>query len=113
MTKQNDNMQACNHVYILDLGKNEEQNERYYYCLTCGHRVKRFNYSWFVTNATRYLTEMPIDTEENRQAKVKMLQQKYLDIAEEEDWTYKEEIIGKFKDFVEEKDREKRKRKIY
>ena len=100
----------CKHTYILYLGKNPQGSEQYQYCLTCGQRIRGVNYGCLVTDATRFQDVMPVDTEEDRQRKVALLQSEYLSIAEQESWKCKEEVISKFKNVVEQREAAPQKR---
>ena len=95
--------EKCNHSYIIELGEDKIHGINYDYCLNCGKRIEQNFYHCIVLNATYYLEEFPIDTEQNRKIKMALIKERFQQIMLETGITKPEFIISDFKLEVEEK----------
>ena len=96
----------CSHDHIIKIGENKKTRDKYDYCLNCGERVRKNFYHCLVLDATYYLEEYPVETENERQLKVYMIQKRFQQMMLETGIAKPEFLINCLKKEVEEKRKE-------
>lgn len=100
MNKKQPILKSCTHTYIMCLGKEEKTNNTFDYCFNCNKRLRGINYGSLVIDASNYLKEYSLSTEEDRLIKLLALKEEYLRLAKEENISF-EELIAIFKSKIE------------
>ncbi len=80
MIDPRENQTFCCHDYVVYLGENKETKEVFNYCLTCGEREHGLNFHALCINASLYLDEYPIETEEQRRVKMQVIRNQFQEL---------------------------------